>query len=136
MTRNKTLIHLLSALVLLFAAAVGRAEEPFPDGDPSITAILIEPKGAADTTATRRGRVIFKNRGDGSTRIVFAQKDAGAFACEADGDGAVRSRSSQYLLRDGGELPCVVRPGRYRYTTLSSQRGEVNKARSTLRIPD
>ena len=121
--------------LLAFAAATQSAAEMGPVAAVrAATLIDMSATGAPDAVVDTDGRVVFRNRVTGSTRIVLTRKDASAFDCVVDGDAVVRSRPGQYLLRGGAELSCVVRPGRYRYTTLTQQRGGIHKARSTIRV--
>ncbi len=98
------------------------------------TRIEVDDTTRPSATVADGGQVVFHNGADSSTRIVFASRDAVAFDCAVDGDAVVRSRRSQYLLRAGAELRCQVRPGRYRYTTLTHQRSGVQRTKSTLQV--
>lgn len=134
MTRRSTLIPTLLPISLLLAAATTQADMAVPATVRATTLIEMGATGAPNAVVTTDGKVVFRNRVSASTRIVFASKDASAFDCYADGEEVVRSRSSQYLLRGGAELACTVRPGSYRYTTLTQQRGGIHKSRPTLRV--
>lgn len=134
MPRKNTLIHMLLAFTLLVAAATAGADMLVPAAVKLATVIDIGSTGATRTLVATDGRVVFRNRVTGITRILFSSENASAFDCRADGDAVVRSRSSQYVLRGGAELSCTVRPGSYRYTTLTQRGGGVQMTRSTLRV--
>ena len=134
MPRKTTLIHMLLPFTLLAAAATAGADMAPPAVVKAATLIDIGSTRATRATVSGDGRVVFRNLVTGSTRIMFSSKNASAFDCHADGDEVVRSRGSQYVLRGGAELSCTVRPGSYRYTTLSQRGGGVQMTRSTLRV--
>jgi hypothetical protein len=125
---------LLLAGTWLLASAPAQAEMLPAALMPPSTLVVMNLDGTPNTTVKTDGRVVFRNGGTASTRIVFARKDADAFDCVADGDNVVRSRSMQLLLRGGAELACTVRPGRYRYRTLTQSRRGVHETRPTLSV--
>ena len=135
--------HALAPLLLTLALATvpgtllaGAAVAEMLPAEAVAESTLVEmgSKGARNATVRTEGRVVFRNGAVAAARIVFARKDATAFDCVADGDAVVRSRASQYMLRGGAELSCVVRPGRYRYTTLTQSGGGVHQAKSILSV--
>ncbi len=135
MIRRASLIPVLLPFALFIGAAAG-ADMATPAVVRAVTLIDMGSARGSNAVVTTDGRVVFRNRSAGSTRIVLSRKDASAFDCFADGEEVVRSRGEQYVLRGGAELSCTVRPGRYRYTTLTQQQGGVRMVRSTLRVPN
>jgi len=125
------------AILLLAASAAASptaANDALPGPLEAVTRVDIASTGAPDTRVRTGGRVVFHNRAPGSTRILFASRNATAFDCEADGNDVVRSRRGQYLLRGGAKLACTVRPGKYRYTTMTLDGGGVHRGRSILHV--
>ncbi len=76
-------------------------------------------------------RVVFRNDAEQTTRVVFHRRDAKRVRC----DGAVgvsRSRAGQYTVQPGAELLCSLEPGGYRYETLTSVHGAIERERARI----
>ena len=96
-----------AALVVLPAVAGARAEVP------------------ADQ------RVVFRNEAAQTTRVVFNRRDADRVKCE-ESAGVHRSRTGQYAVQPGSELLCSLEAGGYRYETLTSVHGSIERTRARI----
>jgi len=134
-TRSFAPLALAALALLLTTTSSTRAEMAIPRVQaPSVRVHVADIIQLGSKSATVNTEIVFQNDGEATRRIVFASRDAAAFSCSVDGDAVIRSRSTQYLLRPGAEMSCSVRPGRYRYTTLTQTAGGIEKVLSTLRV--
>lgn len=76
-------------------------------------------------------QVIFRNEASQTTRVVFKRRDADRVECE-ESAGVHRTRPGQYAVQPGAELLCSLEAGGYRYETLTSVHGSIQRRKARI----
>jgi len=118
---------LMGLALVLGSATPGAAEGLQPDAGATVHRIAL---GALAKEEQSGPALVFANDG-GSSRVIFGRRGSGV-ACQADGDGAQRSRPGQYTLAPNAELRCTAQPGRYSFQVLRASGNGVAKSSSRL----
>lgn len=119
---------LRTALAILALAPAAHAQSL---AAPRAALVVLPAVAGARAEVPADQRVVFRNDADGTTRVVFHRRDAAGVLCE-EGSGVTRSRAGQYTVAPGSQLVCSLDEGGYRYETLTSIDGGIERTRARI----